>query len=136
MKRLKIFIASIIVAVASSVSLAQESDARKIYIITDIAVHDRETYLKYQAQVAPILKKHGGRYLIRSGAADMNKSTEDNIIFSGGDWTPDPFIILEFSSQDQARAFFESEEYMAIAPMRTGSSTGKSLMIREYKDVN
>jgi len=128
-----IFIAILGCMVAGSSAFAQETESRKIYVISDITVHDRETYAEYQEKAAPLIKKFGGRYLIRSGAAEMNKSPEDNIILSTGDWNPDRLIILEFDSIEQGTRFFESPEYTAIAPIREGASSGRAIFVREYK---
>ena len=40
-----------------------------VYVIMDITVHDRAAYARYRDTIAPVIAAHGGRYLVRSGAA-------------------------------------------------------------------
>lgn len=54
-------------------------------------------------------------------------------LFSGeGEWNPDRFIVLEFETEGQLRACFESNEYRKIVPLRTGSATTRSIVVTGY----
>ena len=57
------------------------------YMIIDIEVIDPEMYADYVANVPPIIKKFGGRYLARGG----------KITPLASDWNPERIIILELS---------------------------------------
>lgn len=71
------------------------------YIVVDVKVHDSKLYDEYKSQVMPTLEKYKGRFLVRGGKTELLE----------GDWQPSRFVILEFPSADDARAWWSSPEY-------------------------
>lgn len=59
---------------------------------------------------------HGGPYLPLEGA-----------------WTGD-LVMIEFPSMDDAQAWYESEAYAAIRPLRTKNTTGDVLLVQGVAD--
>jgi len=90
-----------------------------VYMIVEIAVKDREQYVKYVEQVAEIVNRHGGRYLVRGGA----------VTSMSGDWKPERVIVIEFDTMDAWRACFTSPEYRAIAPFREQSTNTRAIVV-------
>jgi uncharacterized protein (DUF1330 family) len=41
-------------------------------------------------------------------------------------------VIIAFDTKEQLRACFASPEYRAIAPLRTGSTTSRSIIVEGY----
>jgi uncharacterized protein (DUF1330 family) len=76
------------------------------YLIANIEVNDVSAYEDYKAAVPPILKKHGGEYIVRGGWWEAFE----------GDWRPSRLIILRFPDLRAIRAFLDDPEY---APWKT-----------------
>jgi uncharacterized protein (DUF1330 family) len=91
----------------------------KGYIVADVDVHDPEGYQEYRQQVPAIVEAYGGRFLIRGGAAEILE----------GDWQPKRLVVLEFDSPEQARAWYESEEYREPKALRQQHSTGSLVLV-------
>ena len=82
------------------------------YILVDCEVTDPAKYETYKALAPDAIARHGGRYLVRGGAA----------VRLEGDWTPKRIVVLEFPSLDAARAFYDSPEYRAAREARRGAA--------------
>ena len=91
----------------------------KAYLITDIHVHDLETYQSYIGQVPPFIAKHGGTYLVRAGKTTV----------ADGDWQPERLIILEFPSMERAQAFIEDPEYAKVATLRQAAAKTNMVLV-------
>jgi len=89
------------------------------YLLVDIDVHDPERYEEYRAQAPAAIHAHGGRYLVRGGAAELLE----------GDREPHRVVVLEFPSVERARAFWDSPEYGAIAGIRHASASSHVLLV-------
>jgi uncharacterized protein (DUF1330 family) len=87
------------------------------YIVVEVEVHDMERYEKYKAMVPPSLATYGGRFLVRGGKVETLE----------GDWTPKRFVMVEFSSLERAKAWWDSEEYAEAKALR--QATAKTQMI-------
>jgi uncharacterized protein (DUF1330 family) len=93
------------------------------YVIVDVEVLDPTMYKDYRAKAAPTVQRHGGRYLVRGG--------EVTTVEPG--WDLHRFVILEFPSVEKAKAWYASEEYRKILPIRL-KSTRSRLSIVEGLD--
>ena len=80
-----------------------------VYMITDISVKDAATYAQYVERVRAIVKKYGGQYLARGG----------KVTSLVGGWLPERITLIRFDSLAQIEDCFSSEEYQAIAPLRS-----------------
>jgi uncharacterized protein (DUF1330 family) len=94
------------------------------YVLIDIEVQDRSTYLQYIEKARPIVESYGGRYLIRGG----NSKT----LF--GDWNPERIIMIEFPSQENVEKCFQSKEYLAIKHLRENSAKTRAIILEGYND--
>lgn len=104
----------------------------KIFSVLDITVHDSAMYEKYRKGVEPLIKKYGGKYLVRSGFKAFDNDPDTKLIPSEGDWTPDRLIITEWESTEQLQKFAKSDEYKQVLKLRTNSSSTKSVIVKEY----
>lgn len=92
------------------------------YIIAQMAVHDVETYRKYALQVASTIGPFGGRLLV---AADDAAELEGA--------RPYPRTVIgEFADAATARAWYESEAYQQIQPLRASSADGAVYIIEGF----
>jgi uncharacterized protein (DUF1330 family) len=103
-----------------------------VYFIAEIEVHDMERYEDYRVQVAPLIARHGGRYLVRSGATNFGKEPSAGIISPEGNWLPDRIIVLEFPSRAQLEIFVADPEYKSVAAIRQAAATTRSIVANGY----
>lgn len=89
------------------------------YVIVDLTVTDLPTMEEYRKQVPATLAKYGGRFLVRGGA---HQTVE-------GDWKPNRIVMLEFPSMEQAKRWYDSEEYREPKAMRLRSGRANMIMV-------
>ena len=78
------------------------------YVIANVDVKDAALFEQYRQQVPDTLARHGGRYVVRGG---QHETLE-------GGWTPTRLVVLEFPSMEQARRWYDSEEYRGPKALR------------------
>jgi uncharacterized protein (DUF1330 family) len=82
------------------------------YIVASIDVHDPEQYEAYKSAVIASITAYGGKYLVRGG----------KILRLEGDWNPKRFVVVEFPSAAQAKAWWESTDYAGPKRLRQSSA--------------
>jgi uncharacterized protein (DUF1330 family) len=90
-----------------------------VHVLIDIKVKNPDMYGEYVRKVPPIVKKFGGRYLVRGG----------KITTISGDWHPERVIVLEFDSSEQVRKWLDSPEYAEVAHLRENATITNAIMI-------
>lgn len=90
------------------------------YVVVDITVTDPETYATYRDLAPATVALYGGRYLARGGAAETLEGT----------WAPTRFVILEFPSVEQAKAWIDSPEYAPVKKLRHQAAHSEMVMIQ------
>ncbi len=89
------------------------------YFVAQIVLHDAETYAKYTAQTPGIVADYGGRFIVRGGRWESLEGAE-----------PGPRVVLiGFPSFEQAQAWYNSDAYQAILPLRQAASTGSAFLV-------
>ena len=104
----------------------------KVFVVLDVTVHDSTMYEQYRIAVEPIIKKYGGKYLVRSGAKSFDNDPDTKLIAGEGKWTPDRLIITQWDTFEQFQKFVKSEDYIKVSKLRKNSSTSKSVIVKEY----
>ncbi len=80
----------------------------KGYVLAEVEVTDPALFETYRPLAAAAIAAHGGRYLIRGGAAERVEGTH-----------PDRrIVLLEFDSPERARAWYHSAEYQHAKSIR------------------
>jgi uncharacterized protein (DUF1330 family) len=92
----------------------------KAYVLADIDIKDPVAYRDYVAAVPATIAAYGGKFIVRGG---QTESLE-------GDWSPRRFVIIEFESLEQAKAWWDSMEYAGPKQMRRAASEGKLLLVQ------
>jgi uncharacterized protein (DUF1330 family) len=82
------------------------------YLINDMEVTDPVAFEQYRQLSPATVALYGGRFLARGGATQ----TLD------GQWSPKRLVILEFSSAERAKAWFDSPEYATARALRERSA--------------
>jgi len=89
------------------------------YIIADVTVTDPATMEEYRKRVPATLAPYGGRFIVRGGA---HQTVE-------GDWKPNRLVVLEFPSLEQAKRWYDSEEYREPKAMRLRAGRTNLVMV-------
>ena len=89
------------------------------YLVVEITVKDAVTYERYKQLAPPSIAAYGGRYLVRGGKTETLE----------GEWQPARFVILEFPSVQQARAWWESPEYAEAKALRQASADTEMILV-------
>ena len=94
------------------------------YLVANLDVRDPALYARYRDAVEPIVAQFGGRYLVRGGHVDARE----------GGLSLKRLVILEFASLDQARRFYESEEYRPAKQLRLDSCVSDVVLVEGYRE--
>lgn len=78
------------------------------YFIVDIDVHDPAGMRQYLERVPGTLTNYGGRYIVRGGPFEVVE----------GDWQPTRVVMLEFPNLQEAKRWYDSEEYKDMKAAR------------------
>jgi len=89
------------------------------YILVDCKVTDPVRYEQYKALAPAAIARYGGRYLVRGGESAVLEGT----------WRPNRLVVLEFPSVEQARAFYDSPEYIEARAVRKGAAQMNMVVI-------
>lgn len=90
------------------------------YIIADIEITDPEEYRSYAQQTQATVDKYGGKFLVRGGQLETIE----------GDWQANRVVIIEFPSVEQAKVWYNSPEYTAIAGIRQHSTVSRIILVQ------
>ncbi len=82
------------------------------YLIANLSIHDPKAFEEYRKQVAPLIGRFKGRYLVRGGELRI---LEGNPNFKR-------LVVLEFPSLADAQLFYDSPEYAPIRQLRFASA--------------
>jgi uncharacterized protein (DUF1330 family) len=89
------------------------------YFIVDLEVTDPVGFEEYRKLVPDTIQKYGGRYLVRGGAVETLE----------GDWQPQRVVVLEFPSLEQARRWYNSEDYRDPKALRGKTARSKLILV-------
>lgn len=90
------------------------------YYLVDIReVKDAATMEKYRARINPVVEKFGGRYLVVGGPFEVVEGTY-HAVFP---------VMVEFPSMEEARRWYDSEEYRELKEMRLASTVSNAMFM-------
>ena len=90
------------------------------YFLVDIReVKDRAKMDDYRARVSPVVEKFGGRYLVRGGPFEVVEG-ESRPVFP---------VLVEFPSMEQARRWYDSEEYRELKQLRLAATVSDGVFL-------
>jgi len=92
------------------------------YVVVEVDVKDPERYADYRTMVPASLAVYGGKYLIRGGQVENLE----------GDWEPQRFVMIQFESVDQAKRWWDSEEYRQARDLRQATSDTRMIVVEGY----
>ena len=83
------------------------------YAIGHLQMRDSSWAKEYGPKTAELVKKHGGRYLVRGGKMER---------LEGRAPLPSLLVVLEFPTMEQAKAWYHDPEYQPMIKLRQGGS--------------
>ena len=89
------------------------------YYIVEIDIQDPARFEEYRSKVPPTIERYGGKYLVRGGRLETIE----------GEWRPKRIVVLEFSTVEQAKRWYDSEEYRPLREVRRGSARGHIVLV-------
>jgi uncharacterized protein (DUF1330 family) len=88
------------------------------YVIAQMHVHDLQGYTEYASKVMATVQPFGGR-LVAANDVDAREGSP-----------PYPRTVIgEFPTLAAAQAWYESDAYQAVLPLRTASTTGTLFIV-------
>jgi len=78
------------------------------YFVVDLEIFDADLMRDYRERVPDVIRKYGGRYLVRGGKFESME----------GSWAPKRLVLLEFPNMEQAKRFYDCEEYRELKAVR------------------
>lgn len=91
-----------------------------VYIVAKITINDRERYARYEAGFMNVFAEYAGRML----------AVDDQVEVLEGDWSCVRTVIAEFPSREEALAWYQSDDYQALAAHRIAASEGHIALIK------
>ncbi len=89
------------------------------FLIDILEVTDPAGMEEYKRRVTPIVEKFSGRYLIVGSAADVVEGAM-HLTFP---------VLIQFPSLEQARRWYDSEEYQPLKALRLASSKANAVFL-------
>jgi uncharacterized protein (DUF1330 family) len=91
------------------------------YVIVGLDVTEPEAYEEYRRAVPATLAPYGGQFVVRGGAFEVIE----------GDWPVSRTVVLAFPSVEQVTAWYGSEAYQAILPIRQRHARTQFMVVAE-----
>jgi uncharacterized protein (DUF1330 family) len=93
------------------------------YLVAAIDIRDPQGFDDYRIQVAPLIARYGGRYIVRGGAVTPLEGT-----------APERrLVIIAFPSIDAARAFYDCADYAPVRQLRHASAETDVFLVEGYE---
>lgn len=89
------------------------------YIVVQVEVTDPQRYADYREMVVPTLEQYGGKFLVRGGRVENLE----------GEWSPSRFVVIEFESVEQAKAWWSSKEYGPAKKLRQETARTEMIVV-------
>jgi uncharacterized protein (DUF1330 family) len=89
------------------------------YLVDTREIKDAAKMEEYKARVAPVVKKFCGRYLVIGGPFEVVE----------GSYQPVFSMMIQFPSLDDARQWYNSEEYRELKQLRLAATVGNAVFM-------
>ncbi|MCE5326100.1 MAG: DUF1330 domain-containing protein [Planctomycetaceae bacterium] len=88
------------------------------YLIAFVDVTDPQRYARYTAVTPGIIKKFGGRFLVRGGEVRTAEGPPETR----------RLVVIEFDSMQRVQSFYDSPEYQQARLLRVDAAIGTLLL--------
>ena len=82
------------------------------YFIARVNVTDPEKYKDYTNVTPGVVKKYGGKFIVRAG----------KMVTLEGPEVTERIVVIEFSTLEMVKEFYNSEEYQEAKKLREGAA--------------
>ena len=89
------------------------------YVIADLSWTDQDARAEYGKRARDVLARYGGRYVVAGGAP----------LPLEGDWQPAALAVIEFPSAEDARRWYESDDYRPLRALRREAATVRAVLV-------
>ena len=89
------------------------------YFIAKITIHDRELYAKYESGFDEIFPRYDGKVV----------AVDDSPVPLEGSPSCTRVVVIRFPSEAEARRWYDSPEYRALAAHRWRASDAEALLV-------
>ena len=89
------------------------------YFIVDVDITDQAGFEEYRKVVPKTIEKYGGRFIVRGGKFDVLE----------GKWSPKRLVVLEFPSFEEAKRWYDSEEYREPKALRLKAARTNLILV-------
>jgi uncharacterized protein (DUF1330 family) len=89
------------------------------YVVVQVDVKDPVRYEAYKSMVPASLEKYGGRFVARGGQVHPMEGT----------WVPKRFVLVQFPSVEQAKAWWASPEYAEAKALRQATAESQLIIV-------
>jgi uncharacterized protein (DUF1330 family) len=83
------------------------------YVVAMLGIHDPDAFGVYAGAVGAVTEKYGGHYLFAGPGSTVLE----------GEPAPNGMAIIEFPSADDARRWYESEDYAPLIELRQAAAS-------------
>ena len=94
----------------------------KGYVVVNVKVKDTDHYPEYARLAQDTVAKYGGRYLVRGATPAIVEGAPKL----------ERFVIVEFPSLEQARRWYDSDEYRPVRVLRHKWADSELFMIEGH----
>ncbi len=90
-----------------------------VYLVATLAIHDRARYQQYEAGFIDIFLRFNGALLC----------VEESPTVLEGEWPITRTVLISFPSEDDAMAWYRSDDYQALMQHRLAASVGNIALL-------
>jgi uncharacterized protein (DUF1330 family) len=91
-----------------------------LFIFNVVSITDGEKFAEYAERIPATIEAYGGRYLVRGGDVEVFE----------GEWTPARLVVIEFPSFEQAKRWYDSEEYESLKELRADAGDVEGVLVQ------
>ena len=95
------------------------------YLVIDINIKGLVGFMRYVEQVQPLIKKHGGRYLVEG---------EKPVVVQDWRKTPERMVVLEFPTRAAAQAFLAERAESGLDEIWAKTTQSRILLLDGVQD--
>ena len=89
------------------------------YLLVTLDVHDKEKFAAYRQVVGPTIQKYGGQALVVDGKWEKLEGRDQRSMV----------VVLRFPSYEQAKAWYDSDDYAGPLKMRKESADADVILV-------
>jgi uncharacterized protein (DUF1330 family) len=96
------------------------------FVIAEIQeITDHQGYADYRARVDATVAEAGGRYIVRTNSVSVLE----------GSWRPQRLVVVQFATEEAARAWWAGEAYRELKALRQTASRANLILVEGSRHV-